>query len=378
MKWGETFRGRNIFVTGHTGFKGSWLALWLGHLEARVDGYALPPPTKPSNFVTSEIRNLMVHEANEDVRDFPRLQAAVAACQPDVVFHLAAQALVRQSYADARATFEINIMGTVNLLEAVRSLGRPCVVIVVTSDKCYENAEAHAPHREGDPLGGRDPYSASKACAEIVTRAYREAWFRPEEIFNHGVRVASVRAGNAIGGGDWAADRIVPDTVRALVSNKPVTLRNPDSFRPWQHVLDPLAGYLKLASRLLTSDAPELCSAWNFGPDAKTGATVRELVLEFMRTWGAGRCENANGAERLPEEQELRLCNERARGQLGWSPRWNFDESVKRTAEWYKNFYAEPSRSTRGLCLRDILEYESATSNAWSPTDSGLQEAITN
>jgi CDP-glucose 4,6-dehydratase len=375
MKWRDSFRGRNILITGHTGFKGSWLALWLDHLAARVDGYALAPPTNPSNFVTSGIRNLMAHETNEDVRNSAQLQAAVNACKPDVIFHLAAQTLVRQSYADARTTFEVNIMGTVNVLEAVRNLGRPCVVIVVTSDKCYENADSPAPHREADALGGHDPYSASKACAEIVTQAYRKSLFPPGEMLSHGVRVASVRAGNAIGGGDWAADRIVPDTVLAVVSNRSVALRNPGSFRPWQHVLDPLAGYLMLASRLLTSDEPELCSAWNFGPDAEGGATVRELVEELLRTWGDGRCEDANSADRFHEEQILRLCNDRAREGLGWRPRWNFEESVKRTAGWYKSFYAAPSRSTRDLCLQDILDYESAVSNAWSPRDSGLERA---
>jgi CDP-glucose 4,6-dehydratase len=377
VTWSKTFRGRSVLVTGHTGFKGSWLALWLDHLAARVDGYALPPPTNPSNFVTSEIRNLMAHETTRDVRDLAQFQAAVKACQPEVIFHLAAQALVQRSFADPRTTLEINIMGTVNVLETVRNLGRPCVVIVVTSDKCYENSNSCAPHREGDALGGSDPYSASKACTEIVTQAYRKTWFPPEEILHHGVRVASVRAGNAIGGGDWASDRIVPDTVLAMVSKKRVTLRNPDSFRPWQHVLDPLAGYLMLAGRLLTNAEPELCSAWNFGPDADGGATVRELVEELARTWTGVRCENSNDTERLPEERELRLSNDRARTELGWRPRWNFQESVKRTAEWYKSFYADPSRSTRDLCLQDILEYESANSNPWDRSNSGSQEATT-
>lgn len=373
--WAESFQGRSVLVTGHTGFKGSWLAMWLEHLGAQVSGYALPPPTSPSNYVTSAIGNLLVRETTADIRDLALLQAAVSQCKPDVVFHLAAQTLVRRSYTDARATFEVNVMGAVNVLETVRKMRRPCVVVVVTSDKCYDNATSPRPHREADPLGGHDPYSASKAAVELVTQAYRKSFFPPQDLPRHGVKIASARAGNVIGGGDWAADRIIRDAALALSENRPVALRNPESFRPWQHVLDPLCGYLMLAGRMLASDNPELCSAWNFGPDPAGTATVRDLVEEFLRAWGSGRWEPSDAPERLHEERSLQLSNERARGELGWRPRWDFEESVRRTAQWYKNFYAAPSQPTRQLCLQDILDYESADPNARDPRVSALQQA---
>jgi CDP-glucose 4,6-dehydratase len=363
MNLAEAFRGRRVLVTGHTGFKGSWLALWLEHLGAQVSGYALPPPTTPSNFVSSEVANLLVRETMADVRDLAQVQGAVSDCKADVIFHLAAQTLVRRSYADARTTFEINVMGVVNVLEAVRKSRRPCVVIVVTSDKCYENATGSRAHRETDALGGHDPYSASKASVEIVTQCYRKSFFPPQELARHGVKVASARAGNAIGGGDWSADRIVTDTVMAVAANRTVAVRNRASSRPWQHVLDPLCGYLTLAGRLLASNEPKLCSAWNFGPDSASSATVQKLVKEFLRTWAGAGWEDASAPKELHEEQILRLCNDRAREELGWRPRWDFEESVRRTAAWYKAFYAAPAHSTRDLCLQDIVDYESAARN---------------
>jgi CDP-glucose 4,6-dehydratase len=372
----ESLRNRSVLITGHTGFKGSWLTLWLNRLGAHVSGFALDPPTVPSNFATSGIRDLLVRQTDGDVRDPTQVEAAVEACQPDVIFHLAAQTLVRQAYTDARQTFEINVLGTANVLEAVRDLHRPCVVIIVTSDKCYENSDPSRRHRESDPLGGNDPYSASKAAAEIVTHAYQSSFFPPLELLSHGVKVASVRAGNAIGGGDWAIDRIVPDTVRALVANRSLGVRNPDSIRPWQHVLEPLSGYLLLASRMLSSDDSALASGWNFGPNAQDEATVRELVDFFLRVWGNGRWEIASGGKAPKEEELLRLCNDRARTQLGWQPRWCFAESVRRTAEWYRQFYAVPGRSTRDLCLEDILGYESAAPNESSNQQPVLQHSL--
>jgi len=268
-------------------------------------------------------------------------------------------------------------MGAVNVLEVVRKARRPCVVIVVTSDKCYDNSNSSAPHREGDALGGHDPYSASKASVEIVTQAYRKSFFPPQELPRHKVSVASVRAGNAIGGGDWAADRIVPDTVRALAVNRPVVLRNPKALRPWQHVLDPLCGYLMLAGRMILSEEPGLCSAWNFGPGPASTVTGQQVVEELFRNWGSGRWEDANPVDRLREEQALRLSNDRAREELGWRPRWDFQESVRRTSRWYKSFYEDPSSSTRDLCLRDISDYESAATSAPGAPDVAFQKAGT-
>jgi CDP-glucose 4,6-dehydratase len=371
----ESFRGRSVFITGHTGFKGSWLTLWLHHLGARVSGYSLLPPTNPSNFATSCVRELLARHSNADVRDTAQLQGAIEACRPTVIFHFAAQTLVRQSYLDARQTFDVNVMGTASLLEAVRRLRLPCVVIVVTSDKCYENHEPGRRHRETDPLGGSDPYSASKAATEILTESFRQSFFRPDELREHGVQVASVRAGNAIGGGDWARDRIIPDMVKAAVANTPVQIRNPRSIRPWQHVLEPLSGYLSLAGRMLGSDDPALCSGWNFGPPAAEGQTVKDLVDVFVQTWSGARWEDASGTIQPREQAALHLSIDKAKAELGWEPRWTFQEAVKRTARWYQQFYAAASRSTRGLCYQDISDYEAALANESDSLQSALEHA---
>lgn len=354
------FRNRSVFITGHTGFKGSWLAVWLHHLGAKVTGYSLAPPTVPSNFVASRVDDLLVRHSVGDVLDAARLHGALEASHPEVIFHLAAQPLVRESFAGPRHTFEVNVMGTVNLLECVRKLDRRSVVIVVTSDKCYDNSGPAMPHRETDALGGRDPYSASKSAAEMVTAAYRHSFFAPGGRACHGVQVASVRAGNVIGGGDWAADRIVPDVARALIASRPVQVRNPGAVRPWQHVLEPLSGYLGLARRMLSTSDPELSSAWNFGPQPGDEITVRELVEEFCRAWGGGRWHeiSRDGAPR--EDQALRLSAEKARSILGWQTHWTVRESLERAARWYRAFYARPGHSAHGLCVRDIEEYEQA------------------
>jgi CDP-glucose 4,6-dehydratase len=364
LSFTDAFRDRSVFLTGHTGFKGSWLALWLARLGARVTGYSLAVPSEPSNFVSSAVGGVLARSYDADVRDFVALRAALEASRADVVLHLAAQALVRRSYTDARATFEVNVMGTVNILEAVRSLGRPCVVIIVTSDKCYDNSAGAPSHVETDPLGGNDPYSASKAAAEMVTAAYRRSFFSAGYSENNssarGVKVASVRAGNVIGGGDWAADRIVADAMRALASGATIAVRNPDSIRAWQHVLEPLSGYLTLAAQMLSSDDASLCSGWNFGPRAKDEATVEKLVDALCRAWGNGKWQSAGTNKQFAEERTLRLCSERARVQLGWQPRWHFPEAVERTARWYRTFYDRSRDATRELCLRDIADYEAA------------------
>ncbi len=371
-----TFRGRRVLVTGHTGFKGSWLALWLHRLGARVYGYALPPPTQPSHFELAQIQELLAGHVEADVRDGARLEQALRATQPEVIFHLAAQALVRAGYVRPRETFETNVIGTVSLLDAVRAAGRPCAVVVVTSDKCYASgapdAIPAAGFREGDPLGGHEPYSASKGAAELVVAAYRDSYFPPRLLAEHGVALASARAGNVIGGGDWAHDRVVTDIVASLSTGKPVPVRNPSAVRPWQHVLEPLWGYLLLAARLVeatrapqsASDAACWCSAWNFGPLAGDDVRVEELVDRFIATWGRGSWEDVGTPGQPAETAILRLCPDKAIAQLGWRPRWDVAEAVRRTAAWYRTYYREPAAAPRAASLADIAAYETAEPTA--------------
>jgi CDP-glucose 4,6-dehydratase len=328
-----------VFLTGHTGFKGSWLLLWLRRLGAHVTGYSLEARER------SMYRQLALDEECSsiiaDIRDRDRLTAALIEATPDVVFHLAAQPLVLASYADPLGTLETNVLGTANLLEALRTLGRPCTVIVVTSDKCYESRTGS--HRETDCLGGHDPYSASKAAAEIVTAAYRRSFK---------LRLASVRAGNVIGGGDWADDRIVPDCIRALERCQPIRVRNPRFVRPWQHVVEPLSGYLKLATRLM--EEPDLASAWNFGPADDEVRTVEDVVNGVIEAWGSG----AWTSDSDPHEHEtttLRLNTEKSRQELGWSPRWTFDRAIRETVAWYRAAHDGASvREMRALTIAQI------------------------
>jgi CDP-glucose 4,6-dehydratase len=358
--------GRSVFVTGHTGFKGSWLCHWLARLGARVTGYALGPPSEPNAFVAAGVRDVLAAHFEGDVRDAPRLLGAMEQAAPDVVLHLAAQALVRPSYLLPRDTFEVNVIGTVGVLDAVHQLGRPCAVIVVTSDKCYENAEHPWGYREIDPPGGADPYSASKGAAEIVVAAYRRSFFAPEHWAEHGVQLASVRAGNVIGGGDWATDRIVADLARGLSAGQPVAVRNPRSVRPWQHVLEPLSGYLLLAARMLESPgAPLLSSAWNFGPSSLENVTVGELADRFVSAWGSGSWVDESLSHHPSEARTLRLCIDKAITDLGWRPRWSVREAVARSARWYRTYYecqGQPGSAERMkvATLADIADYEAA------------------
>jgi CDP-glucose 4,6-dehydratase len=358
--------GRSVFVTGHTGFKGSWLCHWLRRLGARVSGYALGPPSEPNAFVAAGVHDVLAAHFEGDVRDAARLLAAMQQVAPDVVVHLAAQALVRPSYLLPRDTFEVNVIGTVGVLEAVRQLGRPCAVIVVTSDKCYENAEHPWGYREIDPLGGADPYSASKGAAEIAVAAYRRSFFAPEHWAGHGVQLASVRAGNVIGGGDWATDRIVADLARSLSADRAASVRNPRSVRPWQHVLEPLSGYLLLAARMLdTPGDPRFSSAWNFGPSSLENVTVGELADLFVAAWGGGSWVDESHGHHPAEARTLRLCIDKTISDLGWRPRWAVREAVARSARWYKTHYdcqGQPGSAERmqEATLADIADYEAA------------------
>lgn len=355
--FGDVFRGRTVWISGHTGFKGSWLAIWLHSLGARVYGYSLPPPTDPSNYSLAHVHDLLTGETIGDIRDRVLLRDSIAACAPDIIFHLAAQPLVRDSYQQPFETFEVNVLGTASVLDAVRHQNRPCAVICITTDKCYENREQVWGYRECDPMGGHDPYSASKGAAEILIASYRNSFFHPSELHNRGIQLASARAGNVIGGGDWARDRIVTDMVAALVAEKPIPVRNPHAIRPWQHVLEPLSGYLTLAAAMLTKPDPQWCAAWNFGPISGTELPVGKLADAFVKVWGTGAWVDQSAPGQLHEASILRLSVEKANWELGWRPRWTCDEMVNRTAHWYRKVLCEKANA-RQACEADIAAYE--------------------
>ncbi len=336
------FRGRRVLVTGHTGFKGSWLAEWLLGLGAEVTGLALPPPTQPALFDQLALGGRLQHRIG-DIRDPAVVRRAVDEVQPDFVFHLAAQPLVRLSYEQPVETYATNVMGTVHVLDAVRQAGRACVVVAVTTDKCYENREWLHSYREEDAMGGYDPYSSSKGAAELVIGAYRRSFFSAAD---SPVRLASARAGNVIGGGDWALDRIVPDCIRALQRGEAIPVRNKVATRPWQHVLEPLSGYLWLAARLAAvppapGGAP-LASAFNFGPALTSNRTVADLVQELLRHW-PGRWEDRSDPRAVHEAKLLNLATDKAHHLLGWQPVWDFAETIAHTAAWYRQCGAEPA-----------------------------------
>lgn len=325
--------GRRVFLTGHTGFKGGWLARWLHHLGSEVTGFALPPSTATAFFGVTSV-GAICHSRFGDVRHGSDVLHAMAEARPEVVFHLAAQPLVLASYAEPVETFDVNVMGTVNVLDAVRNCSSVRAVVIVTTDKCYANREAIVGYREEDRLGGDDPYSCSKACAELVTDAYRKSYFAPAAYDRHGVAVATARAGNVVGGGDWSPSRLVPDLLQAFHRGEPAVLRRPEAVRPWQHVLEPLAGYMLLAERLLT-DGPRWASAWNFGPRDSEMASVGEVAARLAALWGSGaRCEVRHDPEQRHETTRLRLDSSRAERELGWRPRWSLDETLALTVAW--------------------------------------------
>ena len=348
----EAFRGKNVLVTGHTGFKGSWLSLWLEKLGANVSGYSLAPPTEPAMFDLCGVADGIRHRIG-DIRDTASLNDFVREVRPDVVLHLAAQPIVRQSYDDPLETVTTNIVGTANVLEAVRGLDAPCAVVVVTSDKCYENREWIWGYREDDPMGGHDPYSMSKGATELIVASWRNSFFGA----GSPVKLASARAGNVIGGGDWAKDRIVPDCIRAFSEGRKVELRNPGATRPWQHVLEPLGGYLLLAARLLSDEGDRYCSGWNFGPGADDVQPVGNIVRLMAREWG-GDAASTMSTEAHPKEAALLSLNcDKAMGLMQWKPCWHLETLVEHTVGWYKQWLSDPA-DLRQITLRQIDGFE--------------------
>jgi CDP-glucose 4,6-dehydratase len=356
----SAYRGKRVLVTGHTGFKGGWLTLWLAELGAEVTGYALAPDGAPCLFEAAGVGRAC-RSVIGDVRDAPRVRDLVREVRPDVVFHLAAQPLVRRSYEAPLETLETNVVGTANVLEAVRHAGRPCACVVVTSDKCYDNREWVFGYREDDPMGGHDVYSMSKGAAELVVASWRRSFFPPRRLAQHGVALATARAGNVVGGGDWAKDRIVPDAIAALAARRPVPVRNPDAIRPWQHVLEPLGGYLLLAARLAgagTDRREAFCEAWNFGPRGEDARPVRAVVDALVEAWGEGSWEDRRDPSAPHEAGTLRLAIDKAQARLGWSPRWRFEETFARTAEWYRRFHEGASPDALAdLCRAQIRRW---------------------
>lgn len=344
------FKGKRAFVTGHTGFKGSWLSLWLSRLGAKVTGYALPPETEPNLFTLAKLGRVVRH-VEGDVRDWERLYTTLHDAEPDLVFHLAAQPLVRRSHREPKATFDVNVGGTTNILEAVRLTPSVRSVVIITTDKCYENREWVWGYRENDPLGGNDPYSASKAAAELVVAAYNASYFGRQDERKLGL--ASARAGNVIGGGDWAEDRIIPDAVRAIRAGTALELRNPRALRPWQHVLDPVAGYLILSS-CLWDDPGRYAGAWNFGPSHLALLTVSELVSQFIREMGKGEWRDVSAFHKGPAEAErLWLSCDKAIARLRWNPVLEVQQAVATTAAWYRDVISDRVDAAR-RCELDI------------------------
>jgi CDP-glucose 4,6-dehydratase len=348
--------GKRVFVTGHTGFKGSWLSLWLQQLGASVTGYALAPPTNPSLFEVAQVAQGMTSVVG-DIRDGAMLTHAMRQAAPDIVIHMAAQPLVRRSYVDPVETYSTNVMGTVHLLEAVRQTPPVRAVVNVTTDKCYENKEWVWGYRENESMGGFDPYSSSKGCAELVTAAYRNSFFNTAKHAEHKVGLATARAGNVIGGGDWAEDRLIPDILRAIQNGQAVNIRNPHATRPWQHVLEPLSGYLALAEQLYTQ-GPAFAEAFNFGPAEEDAKPVQWIVEQLTQSWGEGASWHLDGGTHPHEAHYLKLDCSKARATLGWSPRWHLGEALQAIIVWHKAHSAlKGSQDMRALCMQQINDY---------------------
>lgn len=345
------WKGKKVFLTGHTGFKGGWLSLWLSTMGAKVTGYALTPATIPNFYDVAAIDSLIEKSHIADIRDLSSLQKAMSDAKPDVVIHMAAQPLVRYSYLNPVETYATNVMGTVHVLESSRNIEPVRATVVVTTDKCYENKEWAWGYRENDPMGGYDPYSNSKGCAELVASAYRQSYFSD---INSANKIASARAGNVIGGGDWSEDRLIPDAIKAFEANKPLFIRNPLATRPWQHVLEPLAGYLLLAQSLYDEGA-KFASGWNFGPRDEDNRSVQEVVELLISNWGKSAVWRKDGAEQPHEANFLKLDISKARTQLGWTPKWNLETAMEKIVHWQKSYYSK--EDMQKVSLTQINQY---------------------
>lgn len=350
----EFWKGKRVFLTGHTGFKGSWLSLWLQSLGAEATGYALPPPTDPSLFELAHVSSGMTSVMG-DVRDFEFLKRVIGEKNPEIVIHMAAQSVVRYSYDNPIETYSTNVMGTVNLLEAIRQLQLPCVVVNVTSDKCYENKNWEWGYREIEPLGGHDPYSNSKACSELVTAAFRESYFHGHDCTQPRVMLASSRAGNVIGGGDWTENQLVPDIMRAFIKGNPVRIRNPHAVRPWQFVLEPLRGYLMLAEHMW-NDGSEFAEGWNFGPHEEDAKPVSWIVQNISALWGENARWDMDQGIHPHEAQILKLDISKARSKLGWVPKLHLSSALEWVVEWYKSYWGD--KDLLEVTLAQIARYQ--------------------
>jgi CDP-glucose 4,6-dehydratase len=351
------WQGKRVFLTGHTGFKGGWLSLMLARRGAQIRGYALAPWTEPNIFTAASVGGVL-DDIRGDIRDFPSVTAAMTEFAPEVVFHLAAQPLVRRSYADPLATFATNVMGTAHVMEAIRKTPSVRAVVCVTTDKCYQNQEWVWPYRETDPLGGYSPYASSKACAEIVSAAYRSSFFPVDRLDDHHVAVATARAGNVIGGGDWSEDRLVPDLIRGFQSRQPVLIRQPNAIRPWQHVLEPLHGYMLLAEKLLAQER-QFATAFNFGPSDEDAWPVERIATKLVKLWGKDASWIRDAIPGLHEDHTLRLDSSKARAELGWQPRLKIESALEWTMDWYGSWQ-------RGVAMEQetmaqIARYEQLT-----------------
>lgn len=352
------WHGKSVFVTGHTGFKGGWLSFWLAQMGADVCGYSLNPPSDPALFDVADIKSELAADTRADLADLVALKAVIKAANPDVIFHLAAQAIVRDSYTNPLSTFATNIMGTANLLEAAREVDSVRAIVVVTTDKVYQNAEQEIKFSEQDPLGGHDPYSASKAATEIITASYRSSFYNVTD--GHSAQIATARAGNVIGGGDWATDRLVPDCLRSFSKGQTVLLRYPNAVRPWQHVLEPLSGYLILAENLLSEDGADYAKAWNFGPDESDDASVLTVAETAAKFWDDGATVTEENLGDHPREAGLlKLDSSLARKELDWQPRWNLDQALEQTVAWHRQWLK--GTDMKALCRDQINAYTAAS-----------------
>lgn len=346
------YKGKKVLITGHTGFKGSWLSIWLHQLGAEVIGIALDPFSERDNYVLSGIKD-KITDIRGDIRDGTFLKEIFQKYQPEIVFHLAAQPLVRLSYDIPVETYETNVMGTIHVMEAIRVTESVKIGIMITTDKCYENKEQIWGYRENEPMGGYDPYSSSKGAAEIAIASWRQSFFNPKEFLKHQKSIASVRAGNVIGGGDWALDRIIPDCIKALEDGNSIDIRSPKAIRPWQHVLEPLSGYMHLATKIW-NEPTKYCEGWNFGPKTESIATVWDIASKVVQNYGKGELKDLSDPNALHEAKLLMLDISKAKFELGWEPRMNIDQTIELTIDWYKRYRTEDVYS---LCLEQIENY---------------------